>query len=168
MAAITPGNGGTLRSTILENAFHEALSRVILWELDVTKNPQNNSTVTLISDFRAGRNSGTFTFTVGRETVPTGATSFPIQEHLTNTGFTPGTGGFIKSATIGGAIVELAEAIQTREKNSLKNPQGLNIITSLNYESEADRVTGVFDYLILQSVDASGNVITIAKPYLLD
>ncbi len=168
MATITPGTGGTLTSTTLESIFHEALNTAILYELDLTKNPQSIRNITLSIDLANNRATGTFSFAATKAIGASGGTTFTPNEHLSNSGFTPGTGGTIKSAGINSAIVEIAELIQAREADSLKNPTATQNITGLTYDSEANNIAGTFSYIITQAIDATGKTVITGKTYLLD
>lgn len=168
MATLTAGTGGTLKSVTLENGFHEALSHVALAEQDSNKNTQQLTRVTMSSDIRTSRVTGTFTFALTKETTTTGSTSFVVVEHLANSGYTAGTGGTIKSAGLCSAIVELAEAIQSKEQLTSKNPSSINTITGLTYDSETLLVSGSFDYQTVPTMSAAGELSIAAKTYLLD
>lgn len=168
MATITPGVGGTLLSTTLEGAFHEALNTCILYELDTVKNTNNTRNITLSVDLANNRASGTFAFAATKVIGQTGGTTFTPTEYLSTTGFVPGTGGTIKSAGIASAIVEIAELIQFKEGDSLKNPTSTQSITGLTYDSEANSIAGTFSYTIAQSLNSSGQTLVTGKTYLLD
>ena len=168
MATLTPGTGGTLKSVSLENGFHEALSRVALAEQDSNKNTQGLTRVTMNGDIRTARITGTFTFALNKETTAAGATSFVVVEHLTGTSYAAGTGGTIKSAGLCAAIVEIAEAMQSKEQLASKNPSAINVITGLTYDSETLLVSGSFDYSLNLTMTASGELSIAAKTYLLD
>lgn len=168
MAILTPGTTGTIKSVSLENAFHEALSRVALAEQDSTKNTQALTRVTLTSDIRTSRVTGTFTFALTKAFTETGSTSFVVVEHLSNTGYAAGTGGTLKSPGLCAAVVELAELIQAKEQLTSKNPSSLNSITGLTYDSETLLVSGSFDYQTVASMTAAGELSIAAKTYLLD
>lgn len=167
MATLTPGSGGTLKSVTLENDFHEALSRVALAEQDANKNPQGLTRVTMTLDVRTSRVTGTFTFGLTKETTTTGSTSFVVVEHLVS-GYTAGTGGTIKSGGLCSAVVEIAEAIQSKEQISSKNPSTINVITGLTYDSETLLVSGSFDYQAVATMTGDGNLSIAAKTYLTD
>ena len=168
MATLTPGNGGTLKSATLEAAFHEALSLAAVAEQDPLKNPQAQTRVTMSLNIRTGQVTGTFTFEVTPTTGTDGSTTFPVTEYLQNTGYVKGTGGGLASAGLCGAIVELAEKIQAKERLSSKNPQGLNGVTGLNYGTETQVVSASFDYLTAGSISSTGAYNCVAKTYLLD
>jgi hypothetical protein len=168
MATLTPGTGGTLKSTTLEAAFHEALSLAAVAEQDPLKNPQALSRIVMGLNVRTGQVTGTFTFEVVPTTGSDGSTAFPVTEYLQNTGYAKGTGGGLSSAGLCGAIVELAEKIQAKERLSSKNPQGLNGVAGLNYATETQVVSASFDYLVTGSVSTTGAYICTAKTYLLD
>lgn len=168
MATLTPGTGGTLKSTTLEAAFHEALSLAAILEQDPLKNPQALSRISMNLNVRTGQVTGTFSFEVIPTTATDGSTSFPVTEYLQNTAYAKGTGGGLVSAGLCGAIVELAEKIQAKERLASKNPQGLNGISGLNYGTETQIVNASFDYLVTGSVIAPGAYSCVAKTYLLD
>lgn len=168
MATLTPGTGGTLKSVSLENAFHEALSRVAIAEQDSTKNTQALTRVTMSNDIRTSRVTGSFTFALQKETTASGSIAFVVVEHLTGIGYAAGAGGTLKSAGLCGALVELAELIQSREQTTSKNPSSINAITGLTYDSETLLVSGTFDYSTIPTVSGTGELIISAKTYLLD
>lgn len=168
MTTITPGTGGTLKSTTLENAFHECLVKGLSYELDSTKNPSSIKNITLALDLATNRARGTFSFSFGLELGTTGQMTVTVSEYLTSTGFTSGTGGTVRSNTIASAIVEIAEMLQAKDRLPSKNPSQANTITGLSYDSETLVVTGAFEYGIVTSVEATGNTIISAKNYLLD
>lgn len=168
MATLTPGTGGTLKSVILENAFHEALSRVALAEQNSTQNTQALTRVTMSNDIRTSRITGTFTFALTKETTATGSTSFVVVEHLSGINYAAGTGGTLKSGGLCAAVVEIAEGIQSKEQLTSKNPSSLNTITGLTYDSESLLVSGNFDYQTVATVSATGELTVTAKTYLLD
>lgn len=168
MATYTPGTGGTLKSTTLENAFHEALNSAINFEKDTAKNPQNQQKIGLSINAVTRSATGSFTFSLTKEITTAGTISFPVTDYFTTSGFTPGTGSTIKSANLPAAIVELAELLQTREQNSTKNPQNLNTITSLNYDSEALTVDCTFAYNLDAAMATDGGLSLKAKTYLAD
>lgn len=169
MATITPGTDGTLKSTTLENALHEALLRCISYELDTAKNPLVTRNIVMSCDFAQNKVTGSFSFglLVSIDST-TGTSTNTILEYLTNSGYLPGTGGTIKSAIISAAIVEIAERIQILDRNSLKNPTAKNTITGLTYDSEANTVSGNFEYELSVVLGASGVSTITAKTYLLD
>lgn len=168
MASLTPGTNGTLKSVTLENGFHEALSRVALAEQDSNKNTQGLTRVTMSSDIRTSRITGTFTFALSKEFTATGSTSFVVVDHLTQSGYAAGTGGTLKSPGLCAVVVELAELIQAKEQLSSKNPSSLNAITGLTYDSETLLVSGSFDYQTIATMSATGELSIAAKSYLLD
>lgn len=120
------------------------------------------------NDVRTSRITGTFTFALTKETTTTGSTSFVVVEHLSNSGYVAGTGGTIKSTGLCAAIVEIAEAIQSKEQLSSKNPSAINVITGLSYDSETLLVSGSFDYSTVAVISANGELTMSAKTYLLD
>lgn len=168
MTTITPGTGGTIKSTTLENAFHEALTLCIGYERDTAKNPSNLRNITLSINLADNKATGTFSFGLTKEISATGSITHTTAEYLTNTAFASGTGGTIVSNTIASAILEIAERIQTLEANSLKNPTAIQQITGITYDSEQLSVSGTFDYAVVSIVDATGKTVISAKPYLVD
>lgn len=169
MSTITPGTTGSLKSTTLENALHEALLLCISYELSTTKNPLATRNIVMACDFSQNKVTGSFTFglLVSVDST-TGTPTNTILEYLTNSGYAPGGGGTIKSSIISAAIVEIAERIQIQDRNSLKNPTAKNTITGLSYDSEANTVSGNFDYEIVVTIGTDGVPTVAAKTYLLD
>lgn len=178
MGSITPGVNGTLKSNTLENALYEALNIALIWENDTTKNPNNERNITLTEDRAAKRITASFDFKITRERTANGATSFPVQTALVSTGYAVGTGTTnvsgttvppsIISTNIYAAIVEICEEIQRRDNDQVKNPQGLNTVTALNYDSEALTVTGSISMVVDFSTDSTGSVVSRARTYLID
>lgn len=169
MAGLTLGTGNTIKSNLLEAAFYEVASRIRLLELDASKNTSNANNVTLNLDQTAQRISGSFTFSATKTIATDGSVNWIITPYLVSTGFTPGNPtGTIKSANISAALVELAELIQIREADTGKNPQSIQSITELNYDSEANRVSGAFDFAVNITLAATGETQVRVQAYLLD
>lgn len=169
MAAVTPGTGGTLKSVTLENSFYEALSICRNYEFDTAKNNTNVNRITLSIDQTNRRCSGgfSFNFTITTNTTD-GSANFPITDYFTNSGYAAGTGGTFKSPNLPAVITEIARAMQLKEFDTAKNPQALNAITSLSYDTETRIVTCNFDFALDVTIDTSGSVSFKAKTYLLD
>lgn len=169
MATVTPPTNGTLKSNTLENSFYEALSICRNYELDTAKNTSNFNNVTISIDQTNRRCSGGFSFNFNITTNTTdGSANFPVTDYFTSAGYAAGTGGTFKSPNLPAVITEIARAIQIKEFDTTKNPQGLNAITSLNYDTETRVVTCNFDFALDVTVDASGSVVFKAKTYLAD
>lgn len=179
MGSITPGVNGTLKSNTIENMLYEALNIAINWENDTSlRNPTNEKNITLTEDRAARRVTASFDFKISREKTSSGATSFPVQTQLITTGYavgssSAGSGGVaippsIVSTNIYAAIVEICEELQRRDVDQAKNPQGLNTVTSLNYDSESLTVSGSASMMVDFSTDNAGNVVSRARVYLLD
>lgn len=168
MATIIPGTGGTLKASTLEGAFHEALMRIAIAEQDPTKNIQALTCVTIHSNIRSSRITGTFAFRLIKQVSSTGSTQFVITEHLINTGYTTPTAGTIKSAGICGAFIEIAENILSKEQLTSKNPSSLHSIKELRYDPTALTVSGYFDYLTIETISPLGDLVISGKTYLLD
>lgn len=178
MGSITPGVGGTLKSNTIENMLYEALNIALNWENDATKNPNNERNITLTEDRAARRVTAAFDLKISRERTTSGATSFPVQTALVSTGYAVGTGTTnvsgvivppsIISTNIYAAIVEICEELQRRDIDQNKNPQGLNTVTALNYDSESLTVTGSVNMVVDFSTDNTGNVVSRARAYLID
>lgn len=167
MASLTPGTGGTLKSTSIEAAFHEALCLATLAEQDSLKNPQKLRRVGLSLDLRMSQVSGSFSFVFEPTAATDGAATFPITEYLIGINYAKGTGGELKSSALCGAIVELAEKIQAKQRLTSKNPSGMFAITRLAYNSDVKIVSGFFAYNVTGSV-VNGIFSTAAKTFLMD
>lgn len=168
MGSVTSGSAGTLKSSTIENILYEALTIGANWENDLTKNPSGERKIALSQDFAAKRINAGFTFSLTRERTATGATAFPVQSQLVDTGYKVGTGSTIISTNIYAAIVEICEELQRRDADSNKNPQNLNTVTALTYDSEALTVTGSITLVVDFSTDATGNIVSRARSYLTD
>ena len=168
MGSVAPGTNGTLKSTTIENILYEALSIASNWENDLVKNPTGEKKISLSLDMAAKRATASFSQKVNREKTSTGSTAFPVQTQLVSSGYAAGTGSAIISTNIYAAIVEICEEIQRRDADNLKNPQGLNTVTSLSYDSEALAVSGSISLVVDFAIDATGNIVSRARTYLLD
>lgn len=178
MGIVTPGTNGTLKSTFIENMMYEALCVAVNWENDITKNPSGEKKITLTESKSDKRLTAGFEFKLAREKTVNGSTAFPVQCQLVGTGYAVGSGTTgvsgatippsIVSTNIYAAIVEIAEDIQRRDADQAKNPQALNTITALNYDSESLTVSGALSLVVDFSTDNTGNVISRARTYLID
>lgn len=168
MASLAPSTNGSLRSNTLENALYEALIVASNWELDTAKNPTAEIKIAIQQDFGAKRLNANFTFNLGREKTATGSTAFPVLCQLTNTNYSPGSGGTLVSTNIYAAIIEICEEVQKRDAITNKNPLGLNTVTSLNYDSETLIVTGSVSFVVDTTIDSTGGAVSRARIYLID
>lgn len=168
MGSVVPGTGGTLKSNTIENSLYEALVIASNWENDIAKNPSGEKRIALITDTPSKLFNANFTLKIARELTATGVPSFPVQSQLIGTGYTAGSGGAIVSGNIYAAIVEICEEIQKREAIAAKNPLNLNGVTELSYNSETLTVAGSVTLSIDTTTDATGNVVSRARAYLVD
>lgn len=168
MGSITVGIAATLKSNTIENILYEALTIASIWENDLVKNPTAEKRIALAVDIAAKRLTASFNQKISREKTASGSTTFPVQSQFVNSGYSAGTGGTIVSSNIYSAIVEICEEIQKRDADQSKNPQGLNTVLSLSYDSETLIVTGSVNLAIDVTTDGTGNNVTRAKVYLLD
>ncbi len=168
MGSVTPGTSGTLKSNTIENMLYEALTIASNWENDLNKNPTAEYKISIQSDYSAKRMTANFTFKLDRQKSTLGSPSFGILCQLVSTNYSAGTGGFLITTNIYAAIVEICEEIQNRDANVNKNPQSLNTITALNYDSETLTVTGSVTLIVDNTTDNTGSVVSRARTYLLD
>lgn len=167
MATITPGTGGTLRSTTIEGALCEALKLLKGYEQDSVKNPANlNYVFTYSQDFVTNRIDTTWSIPVQRVIDSTGGTTYRCAEYLTSVGYAAGTGGTLKSTTLANVILEISEKMQELEANPLKNTRALNQLTG-SIQMDTLTFTGSFSGTITGTPNTSGKTETTIAEYLL-
>lgn len=167
MATITPGTGGTLKSTTLEGALCEALKLLKGYEQDSTKNPANlNYVFSYNQDFVTNKIDATWSIPVQRLIDTTGGTTYKCAEYLTNVGYAAGSGGTLKSTTLANVVLEISERIQELEANPLKNTRALNQLTG-SVQMDSLTFTGSFSGAIIGTPNTSGKTETTISEYLL-
>jgi hypothetical protein len=167
MATITPGTGGTLKSTTAEGVLVEALILQKINENDATKNPSTTiDNISVSIDLDTQILSGSWTLPVTRTITTTGRVEFTASEYLTGVTFAAGTGGTFKSTSNPGVIQECAEYLQILEANTAKNTQGKNNVTG-NYSTDGLTYTGSLNISITPTLDTTGKLSVVAVEYLL-
>lgn len=167
MATVTPGTGGTIKSTTAEGQAHEVLSFIALKQLSEVTNPGQVTNVLTSHDQQALLFSGTYQFSVSQTIDGSGNLSLAVNPYLVGAGFQGGTGGTFKGNTPEKYALEVLMYLQNLERNPTANPSSRNFVTG-TYNSDTGLYQGSFSLPIIFNLDAgSGNVNYGADPYLL-
>ncbi|MBW4486098.1 MAG: hypothetical protein KME14_26545 [Tildeniella torsiva UHER 1998/13D] len=167
MASVTPGTGGTIKSTTAEGQAHEILSFISLKQLSEVTNPGQVTNVLASHDQQALFFSGTYQFSVSQVIDGSGNLTLSVNPYLVGAGFQVGTGGTFKGNSPEKYALEVLMFIQNLERNPTLNPSSRNYVTG-TYNSDTGLYQGSFSLPVLFNLDAgSGNVNYGADPYLL-
>lgn len=166
MATITPGSGGTLKSTTAEGVLVESLILQKINENDVGKNPTNIDNISISIDLDTQILSASWILPISRTITTAGRVEFAASEYLTGITFTVGTGGTFKSTTNPGVIQECAEYLQILEANTAKNTQGKNNVSG-TYSTDGLTYTGSLTISIAPTLDTTGKLSVAPIEYLL-
>lgn len=167
MASITPGTGGTCKSTTAEGQLQEILSFICLKQAQTTYNPGGVTNVTGIHNQQTLTYAGTYRFSVTHAIDGSGQLVLTTEPYLVGTNFTPGTGGTFKANTPEGYALEVLMYLQNLERNPTLNPQNRNFISG-SYNSDTGRYEGSYSVPIQFNIDAGNGLINYADlPYLL-
>lgn len=166
MTPITPGTNGTLKSATAENSLIELVTILKNGEANTTINPNKRNYVTL--DFNVNTGSVAISFSI--PSIPiitaTGSIEISASEYLTNLDFNCGTGGTFKSSTAAQSLIEIASYLQTKEADSISNPEGNNY-TNFNYDGDNAIFGGSATIPFNVSIDSNGKPIIDVVEYLL-
>lgn len=166
MAIITPGSGGTIKSTSAEAQLLEVLNFLRLQEKIPSKNQQgvNNveGTFSIVNDGFSGSFDIPVTFSLNASGQPV----ISVPEYLTGISFSAGTGGTFKSATAAGYFVEILMYLQALEADTSKNTQARNYITG-TFSSDNSRFIGTIFVPTLVEIADDGHVCFVPQQYLL-
>lgn len=167
MATITPGTGGTCKSSTAEGQLQEILSYICLRQAQTANNPGGVTNVTGSHNQQTLTFAGTYRFTVNHAINGSGQLLLTAEPYLVGTNFQPGTGGTFKANTPEGYALEVLMYLQNLERNPSLNPQNRNFISG-SYNSDTGRYEGSYSVPVIYSVDAGSGIINYgANPYLL-
>lgn len=167
MATVTPGMGGTIKSTTAEGQAHEILSFISLKQLSEVTNPGQVSNVLAGHDQQAQLFNGTYQFSVSQVIDGSGNLTLSVNSYLVGSGFQVGTGGTFKGNSPEKYCLEALMYLQNLERDPTKNPSSRNYVTG-TYNSDTGLYQGSFSLPIIFSLDAGTGVVNYgADPYLL-
>lgn len=167
MAVITPGSGGTCKSTTAEGQLHEVLTFIALKQANTTTNPEGAINVIGAHNQRDLVFTGTYRFSVIQTIGSGGAIVLTADSYLAGPNFYPGTGGTFSGNTPEKYALEVLMYLQLRESNEALNPQNRNFISG-TYNSDSQTYQGAFTVPVSLSIAPdSGAVLYEAVPYLL-
>jgi hypothetical protein len=167
MATVTPGTGGTIKSTTAEGQLHEIMSFLSINQASIGTNPSEATNVSCSHDQQALLFSGTYQFSVAQTIAANGSLTLAVNPYLVGTAFQEGSGGTFKSNTPEGYALEVLMYLQNRELNPSFNPNNRNNITG-SYNSDTGLYQGSFSIPVILGIDAVSGVVNYgANPYLL-
>lgn len=167
MATVTPGTGGTIKSTTAEGQLHEIISFISQKQASISTNPSEAINVSANHDQQALLFSGTYQFSVSQTIGANGALTLTVNSYLVGTAFQVGTSGTFKSNSPEGYALEVLMYLQNRELNASFNPNNRNYITG-SYNSDTGLYQGSFSIPVILGIDAVSGVVNYgANPYLL-
>ncbi len=167
MASVTPGTGGTIKSTTAEGQAHEILSFISLKQQSESTNPGQVSNVLATHDQQALLFSGTYQFSVTQTIGAGGALTLTANTYLIGTAFQEGTGGTFAGNSPEKYALEVLMYLQNLERNPSLNPSNRNYITG-TYNSDTGLYQGSFSLPVIMGIDAESGVVNYgADPYLL-
>lgn len=166
MATITPGTGGTCKSSTAEGQLVEILSFIGLAQADTSKNLAGVTNINATHNQQTRIYAGSYRFDVIQAITGDGHLELEAQSFLINTGFTPGTDGTFKGNTPEKYALEVLMYLQQRENIPGNNPDNRNFISG-TFNSDNGRYDGAFSVPVAYSLDpTTGAVIYTASPYL--
>lgn len=167
MASVTPGTGGSIKSTTAEGQAHEILSFIALKQLSEVTNPGQVSNVLSGHDQQARLFNGTYQFSVSQVIDGSGNLTLSINSYLVGSGFQVGTNGTFKGNSPEKYCLEVLMFLQNLERDPTKNPSSRNYVTG-TYNSDTGLYQGSFSLPCLFNLDAATGVVSYgADPYLL-
>lgn len=167
MATITPGSGGTCKSSTAEGQLHEVMTFISRQQAISTANPGGVTNVTASHDQQSLIFTGSYKFGVVQSIDGSGLLSLTASSYLVSTGFTVGSGGTFKGNTPEKYALEVLMFLQSLELQPAKNPQNRNFISG-TFNSDSGLYQGSFSIPVILGVDAVTGVVNYgANPYLL-
>ena len=167
MATITPGTGGTIKSTTAEDQAHEILSWISLKQADSVINPGLVENITGTHDQQALVFTGTYSLSVSQAIDSNGNLTLTANTYLVGAGFQVGTGGTFKGNSPEKYCLEVLMYLQSLEADPSKNPNNRNFVTG-TYNSDSRIYAGSFSLPVILGVDAGTGLVNYgANPYLL-
>lgn len=167
MASVTPGTGGTIKSTTAEGQAHEILSFISLKQLSEVTNPGQVSNVLAGHDQQALLFNGTYQFSVSQAIDGSGNLTLSVNPYLVGAGFQEGSAGTFKGNSPEKYALEVLMYLQSLERDPSKNPSSRNYVTG-TYNSDTGLYQGSFSLPVILGINASTGVVNYgADPYLL-
>lgn len=167
MATVTPGVGGTIKSTTAEGQAHEILSFISLKQNSEVTNPGQVTNVLGSHDQQALLFSGTYQFSVTQSIDGSGNLNLSTNPYLIGAGFQEGSGGTFKGNSPEKYALEVLMYLQNLERDPAKNPSNRNYVTG-TYNSDTGLYQGSFSLPVIMGIDAASGVVNYgADPYLL-
>lgn len=167
MATVTPGSGGTIKSTTAEGHLQEIMTFISIKQAALSTNPSEVTNVSCNHNQQALTFTGNYQFSVSQAIDGSGALTLEANTYLVGTGFQVGTGGTFKGNSPEKYALEVLMYLQGLEQNPSLNPQGRNFITG-TYNSDNGLYQGSFSIPVLLGIDATSGVVNYgANPYLL-
>jgi len=158
MTIFVPGNG-TLKSVTLEAAFVEACQRLELAE-EASADPGANNFTAVDPDNVTGQFTVQCNLRISVVPDNTGKPVITATEYIQPI-FANG-GGDLKSTTLQGGVLELAQKIQNLESSS--NPAVNNLQVTYNTEAGLAVITATIPYTV--DVTPTGSIEYVVTPYL--
>lgn len=143
MASITPGSGGTLKSTTYEGQILELAQLLETWESTPTNNPQSLDYVTVS---HSGGGTTAISFNIPLQTrILSGQVDYFAAEYLTGVSFAPGSAGTLTDETAAGYFVELVQRAQILEaqQSAADRINGSININNLRFSGSVTVVTAI-------------------------
>jgi hypothetical protein len=167
MATVTPGTGGTIKSTTAEGQAHEILSFISLRQQSPSINPGQVRNILATHDQDALLFSGTYQLSVTQTIGAGGNLTLSANTYLVGTAFQEGAGGTFKGNSPERYCLEVLMYLQNLERNTALNPSNRNYITG-TYNSDTGLYQGSFSLPVILGIDAASGVVNYgADPYLL-
>lgn len=165
MTAITTATGETLKSPTAEARLLEIFTYLQKAEADTVKNPN-------LRDYVQGNfNANTLTFT-GNFNLPitqiidiNGNITISATNYLNDTTFKPGNGGTFKAANPSQYLIEVVTYLQNLELNTVKNPQGKNLVTG-SLSTDENIYSGSVSLPLSMNFGSDGSISFSAQEYL--
>ncbi len=128
MVAITPGTGGTFKSTSAEALLAEIIDFMQLQEVNSIRNPNARDYVRCSYDCNSYTMTASFNFPYIEALNAEGLLTANVPDYLSGTNFVLGSGGTFKSTNVAGLCFEVAKFLDIAERDLNKNPKNENRI----------------------------------------
>jgi hypothetical protein len=165
MATVTPGSGGTIKSSTIEGQVVETITLLQLMESDTSKNSSGRNAITINLNLNTNEFVATFAIPVSQGFNPDGSIKLSAQTYLTGVNFAAGSGGTFKSTTLEAYTLEVMMALQFQEQQTAKNPQARNLISGA-YDIDTGLYSGALNLPITYTL-LNGSIEITAVEYLL-
>lgn len=166
MANVTPGTGGTIKSSKVEAHLLEIITFGKEQELNTAKNPAPPKNYIQGYTYTDTLFRCNLSIPVNRTTNASGDSVFTVPDYLSGVTFTPGTDGTFKSTNFAAYLVECVLYAQELERDATKNPTGADRITG-NFDINPNVFSGSIEIPIKPTVGTDGKPNFTAVEYLL-